>query len=68
MSRLRYFPHHRFIGVRATMTVFDGDDPVQFALLQALLSDGSVERDLGVGTFGPDELTEARNRGFRPPR
>lgn len=68
MARLRRFPHHRFVGVRASMTVYDCDDAAQFAAVEALLADGTIERRLGVGTFGPDSAVEARNRGFHPPR
>lgn len=68
MPRLRRFAHHRFVGIRSTMTVYDCDDPAQFAAIEALLADGAVERRLGVGTFGPDTAAEARNRGFAPPR
>ena len=64
MNRLRRFEQYRYIGTRDDMTVYDCDDPDQFELLQ-----GRVERDDLMGrkllqSFGPDELAEARNRGF----
>ena len=62
--RLRRFEHHRFVGLRDSMTVYDTDDVDQAASLSAILPE-ALER-LAVTTFGPDTLAEARNRGFRP--
>lgn len=64
MARLRRFEDHRFIGTRDTMRVYDCDDADQFAALSDRVEelDG---RNL-LQTFGPDDLTEAANRGFRP--
>ncbi len=68
MSRLRRFEHHRFIGARDTMVVYDGDDPDQLAELTARVEEsGLFDRNL-LQTFGPDTLAEARNRGFTPRR
>ena len=48
------------------MTVYDCDDPAQFAQLEHRIeSDDLMGRKL-VQTYGPDTLAEARNRGFRP--
>lgn len=65
MARLRRFEHHRFIGWRATMTVYDTDAPAEAALVAGLLGTGDPGANR-VSTFGPDTLAEARNRGFRP--
>ncbi len=66
MSRLRRFEHHRFVGLRDSMTVFDTDDVAQAAVLSALFAERDPAQRLAVSTFGPDTLAEARNRGFRP--
>jgi len=48
------------------MTVYDCDDPEQFAVIEARTRDEDLlGRDL-LQAFGPDSLPEARNRGFRP--
>ncbi len=66
MPRLRRFEHHRFVGTRDDMRVYDTDDPSQYEALEARVeADDLLERNL-LQSFGPDELAEARNRGFRP--
>ncbi len=66
MPRLRRFEHHRFVGTRDDMRVYDTDDPSQYEVLEARVeADDLLERNL-LQSFGPDELAEARNRGFRP--
>lgn len=68
MSRLRRFEQHRYIGTRDTMKVYDSDDAKHIATLEARMeSDGLFDRNL-LQTFAPDELPEARNRGFTPVR
>lgn len=64
MGRLRRFADHRFVGLRDTMRVYDCDDDVQFAELEARAAD--LEGQNAFQTFGPDALVEAVNRGFRP--
>ncbi len=66
MPRLRRFEHHRYVGTRDDMRVYDTDDPSQYEALEARVeADDLLERNL-LQSFGPDELAEARNRGFRP--
>lgn len=68
MGRLRRFEEHRYVGARDTMVVYDTDDPDQAAELEGRVeSDGLYQNNL-LQTFGPDEIPEARNRGFHPPR
>ena len=68
MGRLRRFPDRRFVGTRDDMVVYDCDDDVQLASLEARVSaDDLLGRRL-LASFGPDTLAEARNRGFRPVR
>lgn len=65
--RHRRLEHHRFVGTRDTMRVYDTDDAGQAEALRARMeADDLIDRAL-VSTFGPDTLVEARNRGFRPP-
>jgi hypothetical protein len=64
MARLRRFESYRFLGRRDLMRVYDTEDPVQAAELEAGLSD-LVRANL-IQTFAPDTLPEAANRGFRP--
>ena len=65
MARIRRFEDHRFIGLRDEMVVYDCDDPEQFAVLEARMTDGDLIRRAAVSTFAPDSVAEARNRGFR---
>ena len=68
MGRLRRFPENRYLGLRDSMTVFDCDDEDQYASVSTAIEDDDLVTGLGVQTFAPDTLAEARNRGFRPPR
>jgi len=59
MERPTRFEHHRFVGDKRTLTVFDLDaDDVDGDLIDDLMAS---ERYL---CFGPDSLAEARNRGY----
>lgn len=66
MARLRRFPESRWVGTRDTMVVYDCDDPAQFAELDERIEAGRLIDGNLVSSFGPDELPEAMNRGFRP--
>ncbi|MFQ5553962.1 MAG: hypothetical protein ACE5GC_01165 [Acidimicrobiia bacterium] len=66
MSRLRRFEQHRFVGTRDGMVVYDCDDAAQFALLETRVKEEGLLEENALQTFGPDELAEARNRGFQP--
>ena len=68
MGRLRRFPENRYLGLRDSMTVFDCDDEDQYASVSSAIEDDDLVTALGVQTFAPDSLAEARNRGFRPAR
>ncbi|MDJ0792373.1 MAG: hypothetical protein QNJ71_10795 [Acidimicrobiia bacterium] len=65
MPRLRRFEEHRWVGTRRDMRVYDCDDAEQFEALSALSDDENLIDELGLQSFGPDTLAEARNRGFR---
>lgn len=68
MSRLRRFDDHRFIGARDTMVVYDCDDAGDFAELEDRVSAGRLYEQNLLQTFAPDQLFEARNRGFKARR
>jgi len=58
MERPTRFEHARFVGDKRTQLVYDLDDWEDEAVIAEIV-------DQGVGIqFGPDSLTEARNRGY----
>lgn len=66
MGGIKRFEDHRFVGDRATMLLYDTEDAEQAARLQERIeSDRLFARNL-LQTFAPDDVAEARNRGFRP--
>ncbi len=65
MARLPAFDDHRFVGTRDDMIVFDCDDETEFAVLVAIVEDGELVKAKGLQAFSPDNIAEARNRGFR---
>ena len=68
MTRIKRFESHRFVGSRDDMVVYDTDDDAQAEALAArAASDDLYGRNL-LQAFAPDELPEARNRGFKPVR
>jgi hypothetical protein len=64
MSRPARFEEFRYLGDKRTQVVYDldRDDPGTQSQVAELVAS---ER---FATFGPDTLTEARNRGYRPAR
>jgi hypothetical protein len=68
MVRIKRFESQRYVGARDTMIVYDTDDDSQAEDLTARArADGLLGRNL-LQSFAPDELAEARNRGFKPVR
>lgn len=66
MARIKRFEAHRFVGSRDDMIVHDTDDAAQAeALAERVAADNLYKRNLLQG-FAPDEVAEARNRGFSP--
>ena len=59
MSRPTKFEHNRFVGDKRTQVVYDLDTAPQD------LIDELMEARTYLA-FGPDTLTEARNRGYKP--
>jgi hypothetical protein len=66
VGRLPRFEDFRYVGTKDTMQVFDCDDATQLELLrQRVEAHDLYQRNL-LQSFGPDDLAEAANRGFRP--
>ena len=66
MNRLNRFEHHRYVGIRKNMKVYDCDDENQFALLNEYVKDYDYVSLNLVQSFSPDTIDEAKNRSFRP--
>lgn len=66
MNRLNRFEHHRYVGIRKNMKVYDCDDEKQFESLNAYLKNYDYVSLNLVQSFSPDNIDEAKNRGFRP--
>ena len=66
MARPTRFEHNRFLGDKRSLVVYDldmygSDDDVTSAVDELLDAETFL-------AFGPDTLSEARNRGYRPDR
>lgn len=59
MARHPRFEEHRWLGDKSSFVVYDCDDDEQFAVIEAV----PLEQ---IASFGPDDVNEARNRGYRP--
>jgi len=66
LNRLNRFEHHRYVGIRKNMKVYDCDDEKQFESLNAYLKNYDYVGLNLVQSFSPDNIDEAKNRGFRP--
>jgi len=66
MARLRRFEEHRWVGTRDDMRAYDCDDANQFEVLTARVQDDALMENNMLQSFGPDDVSEVRNRGFRP--
>ncbi len=66
VSRPTALEHFRYVGDKRTQVVYDQDlagaDPAVAEAIAAIVAAESY------ACFGPDELREARNRGYRPHR
>jgi hypothetical protein len=64
MARPSRFEHHRYVGDKRRMLVYDldlyGTDAAVTAAVDDLLAAETFV------AFGPDTLAEARNRGYHP--
>ena len=68
MARLKRFESHRYLGSRDDMKVYDTDDLGQAETLGERIAAADLVGKNLIQTFAPDELSEARNRGFKPIR
>ena len=59
MDRPKEYHEFRFIGDKRTQLVYDMDSEYPAEVIAELVESEQV------ATFGPDELPEARNRGYR---
>ncbi len=59
MERPVRFEHNRWLGDKRTQVVHDVDACDDASIIEDLMTAGSFT------CFGPDELAEARNRGYR---
>ena len=62
MARPTRFEHFRWLGDKRSTVVHDLDNVADGCRLDDLLASEQF------ATFGPDELVEARNRGYKPCR
>ena len=62
MARPVRFEHHQYLGDTRSLVVHDLDATVEDCRLDELLASEQF------GTFGPDIIPEARNRGYKPCR
>jgi hypothetical protein len=62
MSRPKQFEEHRWVGDKRNQRVHDLDNPTDACAIAELMGAETYV------SFGPDTLTEARNRSYRPCR
>ena len=53
------FEHHRYVGDKRTLLVYDIDETTNESAVEELLDSEQFM------SFSPDTLAEARNRGYR---
>ena len=66
MNRLNRFEHHRYVGLRLNMKVYDCDNQLQFEKLNNKIGDTDYIGLNLIQSFSPDSLDEDKNRGFKP--
>ena len=59
MERPVRYHHHRFLGDKRRQVAYDVDEITDRSVIDELVASEQV------ATFGPDTLSEARNRGYR---
>ena len=59
MERPTNFAHHRFVGDKRTLVVYDVDNLIDQSIMSELLEARTFL------CFAPDTAVEARNRGYR---
>ena len=66
MARPTRFEHHKYMGDKRTLIVYDLDRYNEDPAVTAAVDDVLVAETFLA--FGPDTIPEARNRGYRPYR
>jgi hypothetical protein len=66
MARPTRFEHHKYLGDKRTLVVYDLDLYLEDPEVTAAVDDVLVAETFL--SFGPDTIPEARNRGYRPHR
>ena len=66
MGRIAKFENYRFLGNRKNMRVYDCDNQDEFAQIENLIKDKDLITNNLIQAFAPDNIHEAKNRGFKP--
>ena len=66
MGRIAKFENYRFLGNRKNMRVYDCDNQEELAQLENLINDKDLIINNLIQAFAPDNIHEAKNRGFKP--
>ncbi len=66
MGRIAKFENYRFLGNRKNMRVYDCDNQEEFAQIENLINDKDLIMNNLIQAFAPDNIHEAKNRGFKP--
>ncbi len=66
MGRIAKFENYRFLGNRKNMRVYDCDNQDEFAQIENLINDKDLIINNLIQAFAPDNIHEAKNRGFKP--
>ena len=66
MGRIAKFENYRFLGNRKNMRVYDCDNQDEFAQIENLINDIDLITNNLIQAFAPDNIHEAKNRGFKP--
>ena len=66
MNRLDRFENSRFVGFKKNMKVYDCDSEEQFSKLIKMTENLDYLKLNLLQAFSPDNVDEAKNRGFKP--
>ena len=66
MGRIAKFENYRFLGNRKNMRVYDCDNQEEFAQIENLINDKDLIINNLIQAFAPDNIHEAKYRGFKP--
>jgi len=66
LNRLDRFENSRFVGFKKNMKVYDCDSEQQFSKLIKMTENLDYIKLNLLQAFSPDNVDEAKNRGFKP--